>query len=76
MDIAQLKKENKLQPSKGRNGYYTQEEEEEEAIIRELNINLPTDTPITKMQRLNAMHFIICLADLGARKGEIKTLKW
>jgi integrase len=74
IDFSDLKKQNKLHQKAGRLRYFTKAEEE--AIIRELGADLPNDTAITKLQRLDAMHLAIALADLGARFGEVSQLKW
>lgn len=74
IDFAELKKANKLQPSKGRLRTIT--DEEHLRIVEQLNINLPTDTPITKMQRLSMLHFYLLSRNLGTRAGELRALKW
>ena len=74
IDFSDLKKQNKLHTAPGRIRFFTKGEEE--AIIRELSADLPNDTPLTKLQRLDGMHLAIALADLGGRYGEVVKLKW
>ncbi len=74
IDFAELKKANKLRQSKGRLRYLTILEER--AILHQLSIDLPNDTPTTKLQRQDCLHFTACLLDLGCRYSELAEMQW
>lgn len=74
VDIAQIKSDAKLKPTKGRIRYLTLDEEQR--LLVELQRTDLTGTATTDSQRNDTYEFVVLLLDLGCRHTELSSLKW
>lgn len=74
IDFADIKKANKLRPSKGRLRYLT--EHEMQKLFREMYRKDLNGPPEFQQAREDAADFVVCSAYLGTRHTELATLRW
>jgi integrase len=77
IDFAELKKDNKVRPSKGRLRYLTKDEED--LLLYHLDPNndqVGTGGDLKFAQRQDAYDLAVLLLDIGGRYSEIAHLKW